>query len=507
MKKLLILLVLAALLIGTVGACGNRDSDLDIRDYRALMGELAVLAEYHFFGDVTIQPGHLFWNADMWNELFAEEMPTRFRTRGTVSRANREMFVSYVHETAQNVHVFDLDMILQEQMMYVGLSAALEYMLPPLLESFGREVGGFRAADILDDDMYLRIPHGRELGDMLFAPRGTGNEFDLERFLTRDGERFTVRLQDEDVRPVVDDMSQMLDQFAVQGGFVGGNTHHIFADVSSRLTNADLRDARALMITSRSGNVFYQTIELQVGDLLDMRANFTFIAETIDPIDTPANTLRSDELTALLLDLDWNELFPEIAHTEEPDEEAYWMREDLTGLDLINPTLSEPSHLERIEIGTAQAGEVLDTVAIIRGAQIRRGEFHLTATTDPIVMMYTLLDGRDATQTVLSAVVYDQMGTFLSDSQIRESALRTNEARSMAAMAVMEETAAGNARLYVYLAQSIDQDTIIRLELLFDLDLFTDETYEIMTELSQQFGINVGAYIPGLLSTIDSQST
>lgn len=504
MKKLLARLILAALLIGTLGACGDRDSDLDIRDYRVLMREMAVLAEYRFVGDVTIIPGRLFRGADMRDDLFEEVIPTRFRVEGAVSHANRQMAVLYVHETAQGEQIFDMGMILHPRAMYVELPSVLEQMLRPMLESFGRETAEFEIADILGNYRYLIIPHGREVEDMLFAPTEIGGEVNLERFLTRDGGHFTITLEGEDVQLVLDDVSQVLAQFTAHSDFVGGDTRDVFGDVSRQLARADLRDARALIVTSRSEDAFYQTVELQVGELIDIRANFTFTAEAINPIGAPANALTENGLTALLLSLDWNTLFPEIEGTEEPEEEEDTLtaQEDLYSLDLINPVLTEPTFLELVEIGTALAGEVLDMVAVIADADVTAGAFHLTVDAEAIGMIYTLIDGMSAVETVLSAVVYDQVGTFLPDSQIKESVLRTNEGHTMAAMAVAEETVAEGTRLHIYLAQRIDEDTVLRLELLFDLDLFTDETHEIVTELSQQFGINLGAYITELLSEL-----
>lgn len=496
MKKLLALLLTAAFLIGALGACGSDGSDMN--DYRALMREMTALTEYRFVGDVTITLGSAF--RPMPEFVFADAMPARFRVHGTVSHANREMFASYVYETALGEQIFDLNMVLRERVMYLGLSGVLEYILRPMLESLERETAEFQIEDIVGEDAFLLIPHEAALSEMLFIPPELGSNVNFEPFLTRDGERFTITLEGEDVRLAADDISLVLAQFMVQDDFVRHGPRDLLGDMSRRLDGAELANARVLMITSRSGNTFYQTIELRVDDLIDMRANFTFIREIIEPIGELLHVLTEDELSAQLLAFDWNELFPEIDSVIDSEEDAERVRLDLDSLELINPALTEPSLLYLAELGTAQAGEVLDAVAVIRGADVTGGDFHLTVETGVIGMIYTLLDGRNAAETVLAAMAYDQVGTFLSDSKISTSVLRTNEAHSMAAMAAAEETALGTTTLYIYLAQSIEEDTVLRLELVFHLDHFSAADHEIVTELSQQFGINLAAYITELLS-------
>jgi len=503
MKKLLALLLIVALLLIPLSACASGGvSDFD--DYRRLVEEMALLREYRFVGDVTISLGADFWESGMVGFAFGdaeEDMSMRFAVTGSVSHTHREVLVSYTYETRENELPLDVDMILSEDVMYIGLVSMLERSLRPMLEGLRRDVAGFDVRDILGDHTHLMLPHAGEFEDMLITPAELGGGMNLEPFLTRDGGRFTILLEGEDVRFVADDIGILLDQFTPQSGSGGDEIGDVLGDVSAKLQDADLNGARLLVIINRSGETFYQTIELQVPNFIDMRTNFTFIMDSISPVGAPEYALWEEEFTALLLAVDFAELFPETHAIGETGglEDEVPVEEDLYRLDLLNPALTEDSLLELEYLGE---GDDAHTVAVIAGASVTVGEFHITVDADAIGMIYTILEGLSAVETVLLAVAYDRVGTFLSDSEITVSMLRTNEAHTMAAMAVAEETGAGITRVYIYLAQRIDERSVVRLELSFYLDFFTEEDHEIVTELSQQFGINLRAYITGLLSEL-----
>jgi len=505
MKKLLTLLLIVALLLFTLSACvSGGASDLD--DYRSLMEEMAALREYRFVGDVTIALGESFWDSDRFDfhladdEEDTEDTSMRFAVTGSVSHTHREMIVSYAYETIYNERL-DAELILSEGVMYIGIVSMVERTLRPMIEGLRRDVTDFDIRDILGDHAHLRIPYGGVFEDMLIAPAELGGGMNLEPFLTRDGGRFTITLEGEDVRLAADEIGAVLGQFVPQGGSHGDEMGDVIGDLTAKLADADLRDARMLVIVSRSEEVFYQTIELQVPNFFEMLANFSFTMDSIASVGTPQHALWEEEFTALLLAVDFAALFPETHTIGETGglEDDVLVEEDLYNLDLLNPALTEDSLLELEALGE---GEDANTVAVIKGAAVTAGEFHVTVDADAIGMIYTVIEGLSAVETVLLAVATDRAGTFLSDSEITVSILRTNEAHTMAAMAVAEETGAGITRVYIYLAQSIDERSVLRLELSFYLDFFTDEDHEIVTELSQQFGINLRAYITGLLSEL-----
>ena len=79
------------------------------------------------------------------------------------------------------------------------------------------------------------------------------------------------------------------------------------------------------------------------------------------------------------------------------------------------------------------------------------------------------------------------------------SPLRTNEDRSVAAMAIAERSASGLTRLYIYLAQVIDDHTasvgdVISLELVLYVNLFGRQDEAVLAELSSFIGLNLGQY-------------
>jgi len=503
MKKLLAILILLALLVGSLTACGGSSSDL--YDYQAFMQEMTALTEYDFVGDVTLTLGDAFRETRAPEAGFADLEPMRFNVAGSVSHLNDEMTATYTYETADGSPMFDTDLILSDGTMYLGLVSMLDHMLRPVLEALELDASDFQVQDILGDATHLAVPYAKPFPDMVFAPMEMGLGMDLEPFLSRDGGRFTITMLNEDVRIVAGDMGRLLNQFADPGDTEDG-LGDLFYDIGDQLAFADLTDAHALLISTRINDTFHQSIDLQVPNFIDMRANFSFTEmDFLSPVSAPANVLSESAFEELFQNLDLAALMGGSNQAAAPgapgetgvDEITY--EENLHHLNLTSPTLPEDSLLATIPMSIQGDPEADHRVLVVYGAPMMERMFSLVIDADAIGMTYTTVTSMTAMQAVLEAVQADRAEVFLPDSLFNFSTLRTNADRSIAVMAIAEETAAGMQRLHIYLAQNlVGIYSGVRLELALYLDFLTDTDHEILAQLSEQFGLDLGAYITAL---------
>ena len=498
MKKLAIVLLLAALLLGMLAGCGGSSPDLD--NYQALVQEMSELSEYRFRGDIT-----LFLEPALLRDsgfLFADLMPMRFSVDGTVSYMDRMMQAAYRYRQADGTPLFDMDMILGDGAMYVGLVSLLDFMLRPIFAELGFDLSEFSVEDLLEGYEYLIVPYGEMLEDMVFAPVDVLGGIDVEPFLSRRGNAFVVTVLGEDVRALAGEMSEMLAQFvpredaAVAGG--GNPVGGVVGDVGMLLMAADLTHARAIVVTSRVEDTFYQTVELVIPGVLDLRAEFAFTAEAVPLISAPTNALTEDAFAELLMRIDFEAIFgpSPVGPGEVLDISIAY---DLEALYLVGHSLDEGSLLQIVMLGDGRGGE--HPVAAIYGSRVTAGEHYIFCDADAMEMRYVSLDHLNAVEVILQAVETDRAGYFMPDSRLTVSALRTNESRSIAAMAILERTAAGLARICIYLGEVLPAGGVIRLELVLYLDLFTELDHAILDELSRHIGLDLGDYVTRLLGS------
>jgi len=503
MKKRIAILVLGLLIAGSFTGCGLIEDifgGADISAYNALVQEMSDLTEYRFTGDVSLYLGDVFLDEDT-EFLFEDLMPMQFTVDGSVSHANREMQATYQYQTADGTPMFDVSMIATDNAMYVGLVSMLDYMLRPAFEDLGVDLSDFSMQDLLSGSDYLIIPFEGTLDDMMFAPVQVGATLDLAPFLTREGDRFTITVHGEDIRAMSDEMGVMLEQFMLDSSLSGGEgIGNILGDVASTLNETDLTDASMIIITSRSGEAFFQTFEMNVPGLIEMSANFTFAPAEVAPVGTPENAVTETEFEALMMAIDFDAIFggqgaPGFGNLNDGNVEIVY---DLSALTLIHNELEEGSLLALAGLPNGRGEE--HNVPIIAAGNISPGLIHLFNDIDAIELYYVFLDDFNAVDAILMAVEADLSGYFLPDSTLNASVLRTNEARDIAAMAIAEEMAGGMTRIAAYLAQSVpDSNDVIRLEIVLYLDLFGDEESPILAQLSAQFGIDLSAYITQLV--------
>ncbi|MCL2567994.1 MAG: hypothetical protein FWE12_00950 [Oscillospiraceae bacterium] len=497
MKRLAIVLLLLVLLVGVLGGCGGTS---DLEAYEALLHEMAGLREYWFRGNVTLslEPA-LLGSADF---QFADFMPLRFSVEGTVSYADQRMQARYLYRQADGTPMFDLDMVLADGAMYVGLTSLLDFMLRPIFAQFGLDLSDY-LEDLLEGYGYLLVPYGGTFEETVFAPADFFGGMNVEPFLTRQGNAFVVTVSGEDVRGLTAEMGALLAQFIPQEdhSIAGGGTPMggVVGDVGALLASADLTHARVVMATARVEDSFYQSIELEIPGALQMRAEFGFTVEPVPFVSVPGNALTEDALAELLMNVDFDAIFgvqrPGVSPGEPLDIAIAY---DLETLILVGHALEEDSLLRMVALGDGDEREYM--VAVIDRSFVSGVAYHLFVDADAIEMFYSLLGNRNAVEAILLAVERDRVEYFLPDSWLTFSALRTNESRDIAALAVVEQTAAGLTRVFVYLGQEVyGTGDVVRLEMVFYLDLFHSEDRAVLEEFGWYMGIDLGAVVTELL--------
>ena len=488
MKKLLSILILFALLVSLFTACSSSGGDYDeapsdLEVFDALMQEMTSLTEYHFTANMTLNFAH------------PDHIPMGFQVEGSVSHQNGEMIAifSYQTEDGTPLAVPDLEVILCDSgTMYLGLVPILEHALRPTIESFGLDMADFQAQDILGDYEYLMSPYEEPFSSMIFAPINIGSGIDLDPFLTRNEDRFTITMENEDIRSLASDLGRALDQFTTQGNDELGD---MIGSVSQLLAQADLSGAQVSLVYNQIGDTFHQSIQLHVANFIDLQANFSFTEAYIPPVGTISNALTQAAFADIFVAIDIFAIMGSMIR--EPVEGEIRYEEDLYDLNLLSPALADESLLTTAAL-ISEDGDS-HTVAVIDGSAISEEPGVLEQDADAIGMTYTIFTDQNAFDAVLTAAQTDREEVFLPDSTFSFSALRTNEGRSMAVMAIAEETEAGMQRVHVYLAQNtLDLDGI-HLAIVLYPGLFTDTDHEILAALSEQFGIDFSAYITELL--------
>ena len=504
MKKLVIILVLTALLVGTIGGCGLFGRGGVMADYEALLAEMAALRSYRFDGtaELSLEPAFL-GNATI---SFAEDMPIFFSVEGAVSTYEREMRAVYQYRRADGAPMFDMEMIFTERTMYIGLASMINAMLRPVFEEMGVDLASFSVENLLQGHTHVALPVDEALGELLFAPVEVTEGFDVEPFLTRQGDAFVVTVQGEDVREMAGEIDTIFSQFIVDGIGIqsSGEIGDALGDMGQRIIGADLAEAGIVMITSRVGEAFHQNIQMQIPGYLDMRMDFALIAEEVLPVSPPQNALTESAFQTLVQNIDFDTIFDFRPDMEAPDvgnqggSEDVHILHDLALLSLVGQYVHEGSLLELAALGNGQGGE--HSVLVVAGQERTQGETHIFCGTDAVEMYYTSLAHLDAVEAILQAVVADRVDLFLPDSTLNFGTLRTDADRRIAAMGIAERTTAGLDRVRIYLSQVIPETgDVIRLELSLYTTLFTDIDDLIIAELSVHIGLDLNAYIVELL--------
>lgn len=495
MKTVFKLFFIVALLPVLLFGCRNQEG-ANIEAYEVLLGEMNSLEEYRFFGDMRLNLEGSLLEAQA-NIFPAELMPMQLAVSGVASQRMQELQAQYTYASTQGEGFLELGVLLQGTSLYIELLPVLETMLVPILEEAGVNMRGLAMEDIIGPYTHLHIPGQDSWGGGFFAPMAINPAIDIGPFLQRDGEVFTLVMTGREVALIAQDIAMILAQFDGQGPGVNS----AMGDVAEQLHRADLSLASASIITARTQTGFAQTIELRVPNLIELWANFTFEPWAVAPLIRPSGVLEEAELEQKLMNLDFNEIRGGAGSggTQAPafGQTQLEVHMNLPYLHLTGHLLPEGGPLSLAHLPSGH-GTLRPVLVVAQGVNTP-GVNYLTVDSDAIFMHYRTFDDLDAVEALLLPFAQGQTGHFLSDSTLYISPLRTNEDRSVAAMAIAERSASGLTRLYIYLAQVIDDHTasvgdVISLELVLYVNLFGRQDEAVLAELSSFIGLNLGQY-------------
>jgi len=501
MKKQITVLALGLILLGLFTGCGLFGRS-DIDAYRALMQEMTELAEYRFTGNMTLTLGEdaLRDEADF---LFAGLMPMRLDMDGTASSIHGEVQAFHQHRSGDGQTLFSMDMIVTDGAMYVGLVSALEHMWRPILQAQGADMTGFSVADLLSGYQYLIVPHEQAFASMMFSPADMGAGLNLEPFLTREGDRFTITMFGEEVRPLSEPISEMLGQFVLGTGNMAGGDEMgaALGDVAALLHAHPLIGARMAMTTSRSGDIFFQNIELEVPNLLYLEANFSFLAEEIPSVGTPERALTAAEFETLMAGIDFGIVSdgPTSPASPPPASEgaAGDVVYDLTNLNLLQTHLGSENYFLELAILTASDGSGHYVPIPADSHLSREDSATLFSETTAMEFDYAIIRNTTPPDAIREAVALDMVSFFRPGANLTQSPLHTNHSYTIALQGIVEDAEAGMGTWSVlYLAQNIPGtgDTI-HLTLTLDMHMLSGEEYQILIQLGDVFGFDLLGFV------------
>jgi len=513
MKKLVAVLLLVLILPGLTGCGLFGRSDID--NYQALMQEMTGLAEYRFTGDMTLTLGDDVLGPET-PFLFADTMPMQLNMNGTASSVHGEVQVSHQYHAGDGQSLFSMDMIVTDGFMYVGLVSALEYTWRPILQAQGVDMTGFSVADMLDGYRYLKVPHNQGLASMMFGSADMDASFNLAPFLTREGDRFVITVAGDGVRAFSEPITEILGQFVLGTANMAGGVEMeaVLDNVAMLLGTHPLIGARMVMTTSRSGDIFFQNIELEIPQLLYLAANFSFLAEEIPAVGPPERALTAAQFETLMEDMYFGTVpdgfMPPVEEMPLPEEmpppttehapDAGGVVYDLALLNLLQTHLG-PEH-DSLELAILTAGDGSGHhVPIPADSHLSRADSaSLYSASNAMAMDYTIVPNTNAPDAVQEVVTLD-MGSFFTGSgapNMTQSPLRTDQGRTVALQGIVEDTGPGEMGGFAlfYLAQNIPgTGDAVLLILSLDMHMLSGDEYQVLMQLGDAFGFDLLGFV------------
>lgn len=475
-KRIRILLSLLLLCMCTIlSACGLLDNRSEKRyEFQELLEEIVLLEEYRFSGTLVLE---LQGNTE-------ENFMMHTQMRGTVSERSREVWAVFSYANASRETVADLELIIQENKHYVNSTSLLYHRLGLALDEIEQDTTELTVADVVP---FTWVEHYREQSfeQGRIAPFSTGAYFDAWSSLTRDGARFTIALEANEIRHVTGDIFRLLSQtFAADAGFARIQMLETLATMLA--TEENLEYARFSITTSRTEEGFLQTIALDIPNKLHVWGTFSFVPEVIFPLAAVEDAVNIIEFEDFFLDLDVRALFPGLGSAYAVDIVIAYT--PLT-LQLKNQDLRQSPLLVPSVFPNAFGAE--NHVATPAGQAVVRADNSLRVDAGAIAMYYLFTGGSDAAQSIAEQIAKDRAGYFLAGSEFLVQALYTNEPRELAVMSILEYTASGMHRIHFYFAEAIDETQMLSLSLKLYLDLFTASEFALLEELQYRLQVDL----------------
>ena len=510
MKKLIAVLIVAALLMGALTGCVTQTQKSDAEMFLALWEEFLEQTEYTFASEMTMQSED--------PEMIAAGMgQMSVKMSGTVSLERHEMQMTMTQSLIEEGPDMEMEMFATADEILLDMGGMVQFMFDLIFAEFGMGALSIDIAQVLGDTMFVRLPLDTEedAADALFFPVFVGRSLTYEELtahLTRDEDDvFTLILEGEMLERAMDDVIAMMSQFSIDFGELGEEMGMDGAELDweELFEDMDFSDARLDTSISRDGDSFSLVVDWDIPGVSTSRMESIYTAVEVAPLDVPEG-MTMQEFTEFMDDLDFDALFPDMFSDFGGDfdfgsglgtdrEFIYNIVYDLAGLNLIDHTLPADSLLQTVALPDGFEGE--NIVTIIAEVDFFVGEWEINGGNDRLWLYYVSWYDMDAVEAVKWMAENDRAAFFYDDSQLMFSDLRTNRDYTMAVMAIGEISADGLERyLCIYIAQVIPEtEDVILLDLTLFMDIMWEEDYEIVAELGEHIGVDLLAFVSELL--------
>lgn len=497
MKKITCFAILAFLLSVILGGCITILDDTTVADYR----ELEDLFRY---------PGEASFNGEFFIDILnAEDAAVRYSTTGSYSFFPDASQTIYDFRTPGDAPIFEISVIDVNSRLYISL----DYMIHSTLEAFGvfDEPESFDGIDLSPEALfgaykYVDFTFDESMEwdepidwdeDQVCICYIFSNE-DLRRYLSREGDIFTIAIEGDSVRRVVESyMESFLLEFAL-GGIWYVEEH--FPDIARFLNNAgnnpsrivrgaDLTDAYIVVERWQIGGVLHQTLELYIPDRVYISATAAYDTDHVPPIAPPERYLSIDDFYDRIMDAIWGDF--DVNDFDIPELDMIY---DLVGLrlTLLDHDLSDSSFLES-HVLQSPSGLRQNVTVITDGDLHEIGPDEIFWDAWAIELYYSLVPGNNAASVITDAAAFALLG-----DPLHVGLLWTNIDYQKAMLGIVSDTF-GFSVGALYLAEAIpDTEYVLLLELLLFSELLDDMDFDILDELSAHIGIDLAEHIADL---------
>lgn len=498
MKKIIALLIVAALLIGTLTGCIIRRSDVDA--FLALWDEFMEQREYSFTGEMTMRSED--------PEVIAMGMEKMdVSMAGMVSLDRLEMEMTMTLSLMEEMPDVEIDAFVTEDEILFDMGGMLQFVFDLMFEQMGMGFLSISVDELLEGNRFVALPisMGQNATDALFAPVFVGQSLtyeELTEHLTREQDVFTLTLEGEILERAMDDVMEMMNQFSFDFGEFAGelglddmelNWEEIFQDI-------DYSEARLVTSLSRDEDGFRQIVEWDIPGVSTSRMESVYLPREIEPLHIP-EAMTISEFVEFIEELDFAEMFPDLGGAfgdefdDGPGPLVYDVVYDLAGLNLVGHNLPANSLLQTVALPDGFGGEHIVTVAA--GDPFFPEEWSLDSGTERLWFRYISWYNMEAAEAV-NWMAKNDWEIFYSEMTV--SAMHTNAEYSLAIMAGEVLADGVDQYVFIYMAQVIPEtEDVVLLDMTLAMDFLGEEEYAVIAEFGEHIGVDLLALISELL--------
>ena len=492
MKKPMVIIGMFTLLLALFGACGLLEDRKQIADsFEAFIEDMVEMEAYQFRGNVFV---HL-----------PEMEATHITISGSVSHNNREMAIELSYQDASRAEKADLQLLLFDQTLYTYSASMLESRFQLALESAGVDPSRISLGDVLAVG-WVEKEVLENVEVLYFSPLTMGVDPYFIRLPTRDGQRYTIQLYEQDVSIVLDDILALIQQlFIADAGF---HREEMLEAAIASFTNASLAYAQFSLTSSYEEGIFQQAVSLTIPHVMEIWGFFTFIPQTVFPLTPPGETISQETLDQFFQQLNPRNFLPGLESGDEVNIEIMY---GLSHLNLANQDLTLSPYFIPRYFPDNYAAE--NTLLVPAGRWVQVGENEMRVDAVTMGLYYFFAREENAVEAIVNAVAVDRARYFLPDSTFVVTPLQTDTERNIGRMAILENTLSGMTRVYFYFAQVLEEGVTIRLGLTLYLHLFTDYDFALLDALGGEIAVDLGEMLwtlagdsPALLAILTAET-